>query len=215
MDPFAPRAVGGAYDQVAADYAEAFADDLERLPVDRAVLDAALARLAGRGPVLDIGCGPGQVGGYLAGGGAQIIEVDLAPAMLRLASDRGATSSLVCADMRSVPLRSGSCAGAVAYYSVQHLPRADIGPLFDELRRVLAPRGLVVVATHLGEGEVYSSSLLGHTFEAVGGTLYREAELPALMTDHSFVVDDISYRDPLPHEHQSRRIYLTATRADT
>ncbi len=215
MNPFAARVVRGAYDEVSADYAEAFANDLDQLPVDRAVLDAAMARLDGRGPVLDIGCGPGQVGAYLARGGSQVLGVDLSPGMLRVAKSRGTPSHLVCADMRLLPIRSGSCAGAVAYYSVQHLPRAHIGDLFKEVRRVLAPTALIVLATHLGEGEVYSGALLGHTFEPVGGTLYRESELPSLLTNHSFVIHDISYRDPLPHEHQSRRIYLTATLGDT
>jgi hypothetical protein len=105
--------------------------------------------------------------------------------------------------------------GAFAYYSVQHLPRGHIGDLFNEIRRVLAPTALMVLATHIGEGEVSSGALLSHTFEPVGSTLYSESELPSLLTNRSFVIHDISYRDPLPHEHQSRRLYLTAILHDT
>lgn len=46
LDPrFSPEAEQSAYDEVAADYTMAFADDLARLPLDRAMLDAAIERL--------------------------------------------------------------------------------------------------------------------------------------------------------------------------
>jgi len=77
-----------------------------------------------------------------------------------------------------------------------------------EIRRILKPAGLFVVATHLGESEVYSSEFLGHQIETVGGTLYSKDELLDELRSHSFVVEDVRLRDPLPHEHQSRRIYV-------
>jgi len=42
VDPFSARAVRAAYDTVAGEYVEAFAHDLERLALDRAVLDAVV-----------------------------------------------------------------------------------------------------------------------------------------------------------------------------
>ena len=65
-DPFDAAAVGAAYDVAAEDYAEAFAADLLRLPTDREVLDSVAERSQGDSLVLDLGCGPGQVGQYLA-----------------------------------------------------------------------------------------------------------------------------------------------------
>ena len=61
--------------------------------------------------------------------------------MLDVARRRMATLPLVCADMRSLPVRSRSCAGAAMFYSLQHLPRAAISNVFVELRRVLVPGG--------------------------------------------------------------------------
>jgi ubiquinone/menaquinone biosynthesis C-methylase UbiE len=213
MDPFAVRAVRAAYDTVAEDYADAFAGDLDRLPVDRAVLDAAIERWDRsdrRGPVLDVGCGPAQVGDHLARAGVPLIGLDLAPAMLRVAKERATRVSLAAADMRRLPLRTRACAGAVAFYAIQHVPRLAIGDVFAELHRVLVPDGFLVVAAHLGEGDVISTEFLGHAIEPVGGALFAEAELTEALDAGSFVIDDTSYRDPLPHEHQTRRIYLTA-----
>jgi SAM-dependent methyltransferase len=200
---------------VADDYMAAFADDLEQLPVDRAVLDAVLGRLTGQGPMLDVGCGPAQVAAYLADRGVPVIGVDLAPRMLEVARRRSASLPLVCADMRRLPIRSRSCSGAAMFYSLQHLPRAVIGDVFGEVRRVLAPGGVLLLATHIGEGEVYLSEFLGHNLDPVGGTLHAREELERALIRESFMLEDVRHRDPLPHEYQSRRMYLTARLAET
>ena len=210
MDPFDPAAVRAAYGAAARDYAVEFGADLDRLPVDRAVLDAAAERLAGRAPVLDLGCGPAQVGGYLAARGVSVTGIDLAPEMLGVAQLRGVPVRLAGADLRALPIRSRSCSGVVAFYSIQHLPRPDLGGALVELARVLERGGTLVLAAHLGAGEITVSELLGHTFEPMGGTFYAEGELERAVTAASFVVDDIRVREALPHEHPSRRVYLTA-----
>jgi SAM-dependent methyltransferase len=137
----------------------------------------------------------------------------IAPSLTRVltvATRRTADLRVVCGDMRSLPVRPRSCSAAVAFYSVQHVPRAAIRGVLSEIRRVLRPRGMLILATHLGEGDVHPTELLGHHIEPVGGTLYRTEELERALVEESFVVEDLRYRDPLPHEHQSRRIYVTA-----
>ncbi len=62
---------------------------------------------------------------------------------------------------------------------------------------------------------MYSNKFLGHDIETVGGILYRDDELLALLDSHSFLVEEVRYRDPLPHEHNTQRIYLSCRRADT
>jgi SAM-dependent methyltransferase len=209
VEAFSPRAVGAAYSAVANDYAEAFADDLYQLPVDRAALDAFLGHVGHSPAVADVGCGPGQVGRYLADRGAQVVCLDLATEMSRLAGSRLGLSA-VCADMRALPLASGSLSGAVAFYSIQHLRRDELGGALVELRRVLARGGLLLIAAHLGEGEVFVDEFLGHHIEMVGGTLYGADELSQAVERQDYSVEDVRFRDPLPHEHQSKRIYLLA-----
>lgn len=214
MEPFDASAVRAAYDTVAEDYAEAFADDLLQLPLDRHVLDTFVRRVAVGGPVLDLGCGPGQVGQYLGERGLLVVGMDLAPQMLLVARRRTGNGRLVCGDMRSIPFRPGTFQGVVAFYSVHNLRRPELRLALGEIQRILKTSGTFVLATHLGQGEVYSDEFLGHDIETVGGTLYRDDELLAALESQSFVVEEVHHRDPLPHEHNTQRIYLTSRRAD-
>jgi ubiquinone/menaquinone biosynthesis C-methylase UbiE len=211
-EPFEPKSVRAAYDVAADDYVAAFADDLDRLPVDRSVLDITAELLCRNQPALDIGCGPGQVAQYLTERGIEMIGVDLAPRMLLLAAQRAHRDRFVNCDMRALPFPSQSFSGAVAFYSIQHLPRLALGDALREIHRVVVPDGILVVATHLGHGEVYVDEFLGHQIDPVGGTLYTEEELRLELERRSFRVEQARRRGPLAHEHQSERIYLTARR---
>jgi ubiquinone/menaquinone biosynthesis C-methylase UbiE len=210
MDPFDPRAVRAAYDTAAADYVTAFAGDLDRLPVDRSVLDACARQLPGGSRVLDLGCGPGQVAAYLTRGGLQVVGIDLSHQMLIFGSGRTPDASFAGADMRRLPFRSGSFRAVVAYYSVQHLPRSELPGALKEIHRVLTSDGRLALATHLGEGETQMDEFLGHAVSPVGGTFYTPDELREVLRHQSFSVEAAQQRDPLPHEQQSQRIYLIA-----
>jgi ubiquinone/menaquinone biosynthesis C-methylase UbiE len=211
MEPFDASVVRAAYDAVAADYADAFGDDLLRLPLDREVLDDFARRMTRRGgPVLEVGCGPAQVSQYLANKSLRVVATDLSPEMLRVARQRTGITCLACADMRSLPFGVGSFAGIVAFYSIHHLPRTALRSVLAEINRILEPGGTLVVATHLGESEAYTSAFLGHEFATVGGTLYRDTELLQALRRQSFLIEHVRYRDPLGHEHDSQRIYVTA-----
>jgi ubiquinone/menaquinone biosynthesis C-methylase UbiE len=212
VNPFDRRAVQAAYDTAAVDYVKAFADDLEGLPVDRSLLDACARQLNGVGRVLDLGCGPGQVADYLTRSGLQVIGLDLSPQMLVLASGRTPDASFAGGDMRWLPFRSHSFRAVVAYYSVQHLPRSELAVALKEIHRVLTSDGRLVLATHLGEGEIQMDEFLGHEVSPFGGTFYAVDELGEELRRQSFSVEEFQQRVPLPHEHQSQRIYLLARR---
>lgn len=212
VDPFSREAVEAAYDEVASDYVLAFGDDLAELPLDRAMLDAAAEACAADGRALDLGCGPGTVGSYLRQRGLSVVGADLSHAMLTIARGRSHVPAIQ-ADMRALPFDAGTFTLVVAYYSIQHVPRVAAGEVFDEVGRVLGWGGVLLVATHLGEGDVYSGELLGHQFAPVGGALYAPDELTERVVAAGFTIEDVQQRGPLAHEHPSQRIYLRARRA--
>ena len=210
---FDAGAVRRTYDAVAEEYAAKFGDDLADLPFDRGLLDevAVAAGAITGGRVVDIGCGPGQAAAYLADRGVRVTGVDLSTQALALARRRSLSVSVACADMRRLPLRDDACAGVVLFYSLHHLRRTELVPVARELRRVLAPGGVVLIATHEGEGEISSDAdFLGHHVEVMGCTLVTGNELSAVLRAASFAVDAVRHRDPLPHEYQGRRVYVTA-----
>ena len=55
--------------------------------------------------------------------------------------------------MRSLPFASARVGGIVAFYSLFHLRRAELGAVLREFRRVLRPGGRVLFSTHEGEGD--------------------------------------------------------------
>ncbi len=199
-----------AYDAVALGYATTFGDDLARLPLDRDMIDSAFAAARGDGWMLEAGCGPAPAARYLSDRAPQLLGVDLSGAMLAVAGARNPTLRRAQADIRRLPLRDGCCSLVIAYYSLQHLPRAELGSALVELRRVLGDDGLLVVATHLGDGDVHTDELLGHRISTVAGCLYRREELIGLLTAAGFRPEDERQRGPLPHEHNSQRIYPLA-----
>lgn len=208
MSGFDPRAVRETYSAIAEDYVVTFGDDLAQLPINREMLGEVARRTAGRGPVLDVGCGPAQAGGYLAERGSAVVGVDPAPGMLTVARRRNPGPALLAGDMMRLPVAGGSCAGAVAFCVLHHVPRAELGAALGELRRALAPGAVLLVATHGGTGTFSAEGVGGIE---ITGTLYAEDELVAALAAAGFAVDAVRHREPLATERKGDRVYAMAT----
>lgn len=68
-----------SYDSAAAAYAEHLSDELAHKPLDRHLLNRFAEETRGRGPVADLGCGPGHVARYLSQQGVAVFGVDFSP----------------------------------------------------------------------------------------------------------------------------------------
>jgi SAM-dependent methyltransferase len=205
--PMQPDDLRSSYDAVAAAYAETFFNELSRKPFDRGLLDAFAASAPGS-TALDIGCGPGHVGRYLSDRGLEVVGVDLSPAMVEIARRLNAAMRFELADMRSLPMGDGAVGAIVAFYSLIHIPHAEVPAVLSEFRRVLAPSGRVLLAVHGGSGTITSAEFLGQQvpFEA---TLFETDELVDLITAAGFEVTNATVR--APYESQTPRLYVGAT----
>jgi ubiquinone/menaquinone biosynthesis C-methylase UbiE len=96
----------------------------------------------------------------------------------------------------------------IAYYTLQHVPRGDLVATLTELRRVLGPGGVLLAATHLGDGDVVTGDFLGRAVDPVAGALYDRDEFTGALAAAGFAVEEERVRGPLPHEHDSQRIYV-------
>ena len=211
VGPFSATAVRAAYDVVAAKYADAFGDELAGLPVDREMLDAAFAAIAhDPGWILEAGCGPAPAARYLGTRASKLVGLDMSEAMLKIAGARHHDLPVVQGDLRRLPFRDNCFSLIIAYYSLHHLPREEIGSGLKRLRRLLSDRGLLLVATHLGTGDVTVDDFLGQRVRPFGGALYQRDELLAALIDAGFAVEREETRGPQPDEYDSQRIYLLA-----
>jgi SAM-dependent methyltransferase len=135
----------------------------------------------------------------------------LSEAMLTLTRERVPGLVVVTADMRTLPFAAGSLGGAVALYVLHHLPRGDLLLALLELRRTLVSNAPLLIATHMGVGEVASGDTwLGHDVEPLAGTLFQPEEMESALREASFATDAVMTRNPLPHEYQGLRIYVRA-----
>jgi SAM-dependent methyltransferase len=199
-----------SYDVVAADYAAAFADELDRKPFDRELLDRFAAGVAGRGSVWEVGCGPAaQVARYLADRGVEMVGTDISPGGIAYAAKAQPDLEFRVADLRDLPTADGSLRGIVAFYSLIHLPRAELVEAFREFRRVLVPGGEVLVGMHGGEGEIGASEFLGHAVD-FRATLVGLDELAGWAESAGFEIVERHARPPYDDEHPTERLYLWA-----
>lgn len=93
---------------------------------------------------LDLACGTGRTGSWLANNGARLMDgVDLTPEMLDKARAREIYDRLTVADIRDTGLAKGRYDLAVMSLADEHLP--DLGPLYREARRLVREDGVFVL----------------------------------------------------------------------
>ena len=114
-------------------------------------------------------------------------------------------------DLRRLPFAGGSIGGVVAFYSLIHLPRADVDVALAEIRRVLRPGGRLLASVHEGHGRIEQQEFLGHAVPFVA-TLFSLDELRAAIGRAELHVTMSRRRDPLDTEHQTGRLYVEAAR---
>jgi ubiquinone/menaquinone biosynthesis C-methylase UbiE len=202
--------VARLYDRIAGDYAGRFGEDLRSGTGDRAFLDVALASAPAYGPVLDLGCGPGQIAAIAVDSGMPAIGADISIGMLAVARRRVPLATFISADARALPLRAGSCRAIAAFYCLHHLPRAALPSALAEMRRVLPVGGTLLVATHLGAGEQLVASEWNDAHELIRITFYAKDELAALVVAAGFNVESVASRHPRPDEFHAEHGFIRA-----
>ena len=199
-----------SYDELAATYTERLFAELTGKPLDRHLLNRFAEGVRGGGLVADLGCGPGHVARYLHDLGVRMLGIDLSPRMIERARMRSPEIEFRVGDMRALELPDGALAGLVAFYSLIHIDEREMIPTLREMRRVLLPGGLVLVAFHVGEETVHRDELWGHAV-SLDFRFLRPDRLVASFIEAGFLVLERVEREPYPDvEHPSRRGYLLA-----
>ena len=137
-----------AYDRIAALYAERQAG-LGRVFTD--VRAAFFACLPPVGTVADLGCGPARDGAILAEAGHGMAGIDRSAGMLAQAANL-LPRRVAQADLRSLPLASGSLDGIWCAAALLHVPHDQTMAVLGEMHRVLRRGGRLALITAAGQG---------------------------------------------------------------
>jgi SAM-dependent methyltransferase len=104
------------------------------------------AQLAPSRRTLDAACGEGYGTAILAAAGARAATgVDLDAATIQHARGRHPQADFLAGDVRELPFRAGSFDLVVSFETIEHIRDAERA--LDELRRVTAPDGLLLIST--------------------------------------------------------------------
>jgi SAM-dependent methyltransferase len=204
--------VRGSYDPVARAYAERYLHELATKPFDRDRLDGFAKLVRSGGSVLDLGCGPGQIGRYLFDRGLAVTGLDVSEGMLAEARRLHPLMTFVRGDLLNLALAERAWAGAVAAYSLIHVPHARLVEVLGSLARALEPGAPVLASFHLGEGVVHVDTMLDTPVD-LDGFLYTTNEVNAAFEQSGYELCETLERDPYPEvEYQGRRVYILARR---
>jgi ubiquinone/menaquinone biosynthesis C-methylase UbiE len=199
-----------SYDRVAEEYAHRIFDELQYKPLDRQLLDRLAASVPPGGVICDLGCGPGQVARYLCDHGAQAIGVDLSAHMIAQARQLNPDITFRQGNMLALDVADEAWAGIAAFYSIIHIPREEVMDALHELKRVLQPGGLLLVAFHIGTEVLHLEDWWGQPVSA-DFVYFQAPEMQAYLQAAGFLIEDLIERPPYSEvEYQSHRAYILA-----
>lgn len=200
-----------SYDRVAEDYAGHFHDEMNKKPFDRKMLDWLIEKVGKRGIICDMGCGPGQAARYLFDHGAEVCGIDLSPGMVENARTLNPGISFEQGDMtKLVNIADNSFGGTAAFYSVIHVPRLFLEQALAELKRVISPGGILLLAFHIGQEIVHMDEWWGKEV-SLDFFFFETGEIKELLKTVGFELQEVIERDPYPEvEYPSRRAYIFA-----
>lgn len=146
----------------------------------------------GQGPALDVGCGSSRIISALPKGS---VALDVLLRKLRYARKFG--RPLVLGSGFGLPFRDASFPCVVCSQVIEHVPKNS--PILEELRRVLAPGGRLVLGTPDYAGWEWRITERLYGFFAPGGYAdehiahYTRRELIELFERHGFTLEAVRY----------------------
>jgi SAM-dependent methyltransferase len=204
--------VADGYDRVAEAYARHFFHELDAKPIDRALLDVLAAELRGRGPVADLGCGPGHVARYLHERGVDAFGLDLSPGMIDAARRLVPDVPFEVGSMLALPRSDAALAGAVAFYAIVNLRPEEVRGAFVEIARVLEPGAPLLLSFHLGDERIHLEEML-EVKTSLDFFFFQRPFIEGALSEAGLQIVMWMERQPHEQEHPSTRAYVLARKS--
>jgi ubiquinone/menaquinone biosynthesis C-methylase UbiE len=160
--------------------------------------------------VLDVGCGSGKMLAPMSRAGFDVVGADISRgALLTLASRK-----IVQGDARNLPFKDNVFNGAVCYDVLQHLLEGERNAAVREIRRVLAPGGLLFIQVFGQKDMRYGGALVEpDTFRRHTGIIYHyftEEELRSMLSGFMLLRMDSALSLKTIHGEKFTRHKITA-----
>ena len=130
--------------------------------------------------VLEVGCGTGQGLGYLAKGSKKVVGGDYTEYLIQRAQDHYKSRiPLLSLDAQTLPFKKVSFDVVILFEALYYLKNPD--DFFNECRRVLREKGLILICTVNKEWKDFNPSPYSHRY-------FSAKELLNLLEKHNFIV---------------------------
>jgi SAM-dependent methyltransferase len=204
----AKAVVSSGYDAIADEFVDWSMKVVD--PVRDRLFGDFVALLQTGATVLDIGCGAGIPWTRALADRFDVTGIDISPRQIEAARGNVPSATFIEGDVSSASLEEGSFDGAIAFYSIAHLPVDEHRPLFDRLARWLRPGGVLLASVPVAESAGWTGDWLATTmfFASLGADAYL-----VLLRDLRFellAVEETTAEEP---EGPARFLWVFARRA--
>jgi ubiquinone/menaquinone biosynthesis C-methylase UbiE len=149
-----------AYDHIAQWYLEWVSSD--KSPRER-YTKKLLDKLPPSPHVLELGCGPGvPILKMLLDHGAQVTANDISAQQIEMAQARCPRAEFVAGNMGTLTFEAESFHGALSFYTLFHLPRAQLKDMLAKIYAWLKPGGLFVFNLAVIDEEEIHGEMMGY-----------------------------------------------------
>jgi SAM-dependent methyltransferase len=171
-----------AYTKRAGEYIDAVGKIEHAAPADRDYV-LSLAQSV-HGPMLDVGCGPGQWTDFLREAGIDIEGVDPVEAFVDDARDRYPLARFRVGRAQDLDVPDGSLGGVLAWYSLIHTTPDGLDVALDEFARGIRPGGSLIIGFFDGAaGEPFDHAITTAFYWSVDALTARLERAGFTVTD--------------------------------
>lgn len=142
------KMVINSYDAISKDYNREFGNDMS----DKKYIDQFLKEV-GKGTILDVGCGVGNLTKYIQDNGFEVLGIDLSNKMLEIAKERFPDVSFQIMDMTEIKFPKNSFDALFVAYSLFHVPPNKVENTLKSFVKLLKNKGKIMFMLQEGQGE--------------------------------------------------------------
>lgn len=203
------------YNKTAEKYADKFKSELEWKPFDQIILRAFSEENKSKGPLLDLGCGPGHTTKFLCDTGfSNIIGADISPEMVKIAGRDYPNIKFEAADLLNLKYDTKTFGSAIAFYAIVHFDYEQVKSAFLEIKRILFDGGEFLFAFHIGDYTIHVDSFLDEEVN-IDFYAFETEKIIHILEEIGFEIIDAIERAPYKDkEYESKRAYIWARNAE-